>query len=180
MKYADIKKFIGDCNYRIDVSLRYFKECISGYINSGLQLNPDFQRGNVWTQEQQIKYMEFLIKGGKSSRLLYFNHPGWQKDFKGDFVCVDGLQRITAIQKFLNDELLVFGKYKLHDFEDYIHLLLDIRVTVCINNLKTRREVLEWYIEFNSGGTIHSEQEIKRVKALLEKENDKHMGAMQK
>jgi len=37
-----------------------------------------------------------------------------------------------------------------------------------VNNLKTRKEVLQWYIEFNSGGTVHTDAEIQRVKKLLE------------
>ena len=32
----------------------------------GLQFNPDFQRGHVWTEGQQIAFMEFLLKGGKT------------------------------------------------------------------------------------------------------------------
>jgi hypothetical protein len=70
-------------------------------------MNPDFQRGHVWTEEQQIAYVEYLLKGGMSGRTFYFNKPSWKnKDtINGydDFVCVDGLQRTTAIEKFLNN-----------------------------------------------------------------------------
>lgn len=45
----------------------------------------------------------------------------------------------------------------------------DIRVN--INNLQTRKEVLQWYIEFNSGGTVHTKEEIDRVKELLAAES---------
>ena len=38
------------------------------------------------------------------------------------------------------------------------------------NNLKTRKEVLQWYIEMNNGGTPHTKEEINRVKILLETE----------
>jgi len=39
-----------------------------------------------------------------------------------------------------------------------------------MNDLKTRAEVLQWYIEFNAGGTPHTEAEINRVRELLKKE----------
>lgn len=39
-----------------------------------------------------------------------------------------------------------------------------------VNNLLTRREVLQWYVEFNSGGTPHTTEELDRVRALLRKE----------
>ena len=28
----------------------------------GLQLNPDFQRGHVWTEEQQIAWIEYHLR----------------------------------------------------------------------------------------------------------------------
>jgi hypothetical protein len=37
--------------------------------------------------------------------------------------------------------------------------------------MKTRRDVIEWYIAFNSGGTVHTPAEIERVKHLLEQES---------
>jgi len=40
-----------------------------------------------------------------------------------------------------------------------------------VNDLQTRAEVLQWYIDFNSGGVVHTAEEIARVKALLEKES---------
>ena len=36
-----------------------------------------------------------------------------------------------------------------------------------VNDLKTKKEVLQWYIEMNTGGTPHSQEEILRVKNML-------------
>lgn len=168
MKFKDIPKLTSDGTYQTNVSLEYAVKWIDEQITDcGLQLNPDFQRGHVWTQEQQIKYIEYLLRGGKSARTIYFNQSGWMRDFKGDFVCVDGLQRLTAVIKFINNEIPVFGYY-YNEFEDRLH---NVDLIFNVNNLKTRKEVLQWYIEFNSGGTIHTEEEINRVKKLLEQES---------
>lgn len=170
MKFSDIKKFTSEGNYTTNMELKYFLEWIKENTEElGLQLNPDFQRGNVWSEQQQIAYIEYLIKGGKSARTVYFNHPGWMDSFNGEFVCVDGLQRITAIQRFVNNEIKVFEHY-LNEYEDSNIILRRLDVIVNINNLQTRKEVLQWYIEFNSGGTVHSKEEIDRVKKLLEEE----------
>ena len=37
-----------------------------------------------------------------------------------------------------------------------------------VNDLKTKKEVLQWYIQMNAGGTPHSAEEIERVKKLME------------
>lgn len=107
--------------------------------------------------------------------LFNFNNPFWHSVKSGtgysDFVCVDGLQRITAIQRFLNDEIRVFGLL-YSEFEGETDLIRHGMV-ININDLKTKKEVLQWYIQMNSGGTPHSTEEIERVKKLMEEcEND--------
>lgn len=42
-----------------------------------------------------------------------------------------------------------------------------------VNELATRAEVLQWYIELNTGGTPHADAEIARVRSLLEAEREK-------
>lgn len=175
MKFKDIKKLTSYGNYRVSMSLVYFVEWIKTHVEekvlSPLQLMPDFQRCHVWSDEQRSKYIEYLLRGGKSGHELYFNHTGWNKDYNGEFVLVDGLQRITAIQKFLNNEIKIFGKYFYKDFEDKISS--DIDVFVNINNLQTRKDVIRWYIEMNEGHIAHTKEEIQKAKILLEKEIEK-------
>ena len=121
----------------------------------------------MWNEEQQISFIEFLLRGGKSAKVIYFNHPGWMDDWKGNMVCVDGLQRLTACMRFLNNEIPAFGCY-YKEFEGFMPLDIDLLFNV--NNLKTKAEVLQWYLEYNTGGTVHTEEEINRVKMLLDKE----------
>lgn len=82
-----------------------------------------------------------------------------------DFVCVDGLQRLTAIRRFMNGEIPVFGSY-INEFEDKMGIARD-SIKVNINNLKSEKEVLQWYIDMNAGGTPHTSAEIQRVKDMI-------------
>jgi hypothetical protein len=112
-----------------------------------------------------------LIRGGQSSKILYFNHPGWTGSYEGEFVLVDGLQRLTACLKFLRNEIPIFGHFR-QEFTGHMPSLITIKCNV--NKLKTRREVLQWYLELNTGGVVHSDEEIERVRKLLEQENLKN------
>jgi len=171
MKFSDIPQLTRDgeweCTYDLKRAVRQIEEWEK---KEGLQLNPDFQRGHVWTEDQQIKFVEYILRGGRTAKVIYFNNPGWQSgDFdKNNFVCVDGLQRITALRKFINNEIKAFGYY-FKEFEGNVRVMQGIRFN--INTLRTRKEVLRWYIEFNSGGTVHTEKEIERVRKLLEQED---------
>lgn len=173
MKWSDIPQFTRSGSWECDYSLPSFVRFIEEEQTKGLQMNPDFQRGHVWTEEQQIAYVEFLLRGGRTARTIYLNNSGWNKMAGDDeqYVCVDGLQRSTAIIRFVKGEIKAFGYY-FDEFEGSARIMQGVKIN--INDLKTRREVLQWYLEFNSGGTPHSKEEINRVKELLDQETNKN------
>lgn len=169
-RYREIPQFTKESVWDADMAPQYLLSWIEEEKRDcNLLLNPDFQRGHVWTKEQQIAYLEFQFRGGKSGRDLYFNCPYWPGLPTGtgyeDYVCVDGLQRITAWAAFLNNEVPVFGHF-CNEFTD--RFPVEITMKVHINNLKTRKEVLQWYLGLNAGGTPHSREELTRVAKLLE------------
>jgi len=167
MKFSDIPRFTRAPCYHVDVSLEYLPVYIKDLQeNYNLNMSPDFQRGHVWSVSQQIAYVEYLLKGGSSGREIYFNSPNWMSDFKGEMVIMDGLQRITAVLDFINNKIPVFNTYH-NQFEDRLRMT-GVTLSMNINDLKTRKEILKWYIEMNSGGTPHKPEEINRVKKLLE------------
>lgn len=167
ISWKNLPKLTSIGQYEVCQPLDSFLEMVDRYVQEyRLNLLPDFQRGHVWSKSQKVKFIEYLLKGGEQNTTLYFNHPGWMNSFKGDFVIVDGLQRLTAVTNFLKNRFEVFGSLYSDDIDLKGHWGLKFN----INNLKTRKEVLHWYLEINSGGTPHSEIEIEKVKKLLKKE----------
>jgi hypothetical protein len=167
MKFSDIPHF-PNIHYSVSVDWKYLDSVIDRYVKEHkLNVNPDFQRGHIWTEEQQIAYIEFMLKVPTSGQHIYFNHPGWMSTFQGEFVLVDGLQRLTAALKFMHNELRAYGHY-YKEFEG--HMDSCVQFIFNIGKLQTRKDVLKWYVDFNAGGTPHSAEEIKRVQDLLTKE----------
>lgn len=170
MNFNDIPKKTRDGRYRISVDWDFLEEAIARYQREySLEINPDFQRGHVWDDAKQIAYVEHVLQGGQASNELRFNCVGWMNKYEGPMVLVDGLQRLTAVLRFLKDEIKAFG-----------HTCSELRVPgirqkaptdmcfyVYINDLPTRKEVLQWYLDLNTGGVIHTEEEIEKVKKLL-------------
>jgi hypothetical protein len=137
--------------------------------DNGLDLNPDFQRGHVWTMEQKTAYVEYAIRGGISGKELYFNCAGWMADFRGPFVLVDGKQRLDAALGFLRNEVPICNGFYYKDFEDKL-TSSSPEFYVNINDLPTRADVLRWYLDLNTGGVIHTREELDKVRVLLVKE----------
>lgn len=167
MKFTDITQLTKAANYHVNVTWDYLEDCLQHYDDKScpFDLDPEFQRGHIWDEDQQIKYVEFKLKGGAGSNDIRFNCVGWMNSFEGPFVLVDGKQRIEAVRKFLNDGLKVFGGMKFSDFEGYMPSHLDF--IFHINDLKTMEAVYIWYIELNTGGTPHTEEEINKVKRMI-------------
>jgi len=168
-KFADVPAYTRQGCYTVNVPWKYLPENIhrwqTEHGSALLDLEPDFQRGHVWTVPQQVAFVEYVLRGGMSGRYIYFNCAGWMHDFRGPFVIVDGLQRITAALDFLNNKIQAFGSY-YKEFTDTLNIS-DAQFIFNVNNLKTRQEVLQWYIQMNEGGTPHTPEEIEKVRNLL-------------
>lgn len=180
-RFEDIKPFTRSANYRVNVPWSYLEEWIASQNDSPLcvvNLDPDFQRAHVWDEKKQIAYVEYRLRGGVSGGDVYWNHPTWQTfnkpktPFDAELVLVDGKQRLEAVRKFLRDELKAFG-FTRKQYTDKLRALGGADFVMHVNDLRTRAEVLQWYIDLNAGGVAHTDEEISKVKALLDLEPKK-------
>jgi len=168
--FFDIPSFTPWSGYLVDVSWGHFLKHLDRYITEHeAQLDPDFQRAHVWTEKQQIAYVEFCLRAGQSGNILHWNCPGWMGDFRGPMVLVDGKQRVQAITRFLTDEIPAFGQLR----SEYKGNLIHIATKFHVNKLATRVQVLQWYLELNDGGVVHTKDELNKVRKLLEQEKGK-------
>lgn len=175
MKFIDLLEPIQDGAYEVDVSLDYLNDYFERLSKSyNLQLNPDFQRGHVWTKRQQRQYIRSFLSNPRINRLVYFNcieygqyEPSELVDLKpNDFLCVDGLQRLTALLAFRRNELDIDGHF-YKDFTDRPRISVG-RIHVNINTLKSKKELLEWYILLNSTGVPHTPSELARIREMIQ------------
>lgn len=138
----------------------FFANCVR------VNLDPDYQRGYVWSQFQKESYVEYLLRGGRSGRDIQFNCPNWHTpigdtEWHDTLELVDGKQRLNAIREFLSNKVKVFGKY-LNEYEDGNRIgRVTYHLDFHVNNLATKKEVIEWYLGMNTGGSIHTKEDLK-------------------
>lgn len=171
---ARIIRPLRTAQYEVDHQWIRFQQTLEGYDKNygGVELNPDFQRGHVWTSEQKQLFMENVLRGvvSTSGLLIQFNCPNWDTDnFVGDLPrglqCIDGLQRITAVMDFLAGEVRPFG-LTTDDLAGSSFSISGYRFRVAIHNFTWRADLLQHYLDLNTGGTPHSAEEIERVRKL--------------
>lgn len=67
MNFSDIRK-MSRANYHIDVPWSYLVKQLDSFSKDCVvNLDPPYQRGYVWSDQQKTDYIEFRLKGGMRS-----------------------------------------------------------------------------------------------------------------
>lgn len=135
-----------------------------------LDTSPDYQRAHVWTSAQAEAFVGAFAEGDPMPAVFIregrYPHP--------DQV-VDGKQRLSALLAFVMGEIgarLSDGRRILwadFDVVDRRGFLLIPIPTVYLAWQTSDADVLRIYLRINRGGTPHTEDDIARVRAMLDK-----------
>lgn len=120
---------------------------------------PTFQRGLVWSSEQQISFIESAWKGiplGTYSLNLLPDDTGNPLDG----LVLDGQQRLNALERYLNDELPVHG-YCWSEITDVDRRFFKTSVHFPHYEVISKDEMFlrEYYDLMNFGGVDHKPEE---------------------
>lgn len=136
-------------------------------------LNPDYQRGPVWSEHQQRRYLGHCLTGGESPPIYVYRD---RNSFGVPQEVVDGQQRLRAIYAFIGGQIPaeIYHKgawvelwWKDFDEVDRRSRFLDAKVTF---GDWSREDRLRFYLRLNSGGVTHPAEELDRVRAMLLRE----------
>lgn len=87
-------------------SIKLIKEMID---DKDIDLNPDFQRNFVWNSAQKSRLIESILLRIPLP-MFYFS-----EDDEGRLVVIDGLQRLTTINEFMDNKFSLFGLEYLNE-----------------------------------------------------------------
>ncbi|BDH16537.1 MAG: hypothetical protein [Bacteriophage sp.] len=130
---------------------------------------PKYQRNNdKWTQEMQRSFVENIFLGASSEILLCSIEENLNDSLYLDCKVLDGLQRLTALKKFVDNELEIFNGKKREDFERNNMFKRNIadRLVIKIYSFNNEKEAVKFYIAMNRNIT-HSNEDIKRAETYL-------------
>lgn len=133
-----------------------------------LELRPDFQRNEVWTPAAQIMLIDTILKGIPIPKIYI---KSIVKDEKTYRIVVDGQQRLTAILKFLRDEVTLKKPYNgLFLNKKYSQLPKEerdkfIRYKIDINEIfnPTDEEIRDLYSRVNKYTVQLNKQELRKA-----------------
>lgn len=154
---------------RIDqqmLSLKYIYDLMK---ENHIELNPDFQRNRVWTER---KRKSLLIE----SLMLRIPIPAFYfyENENSKFIVIDGQQRLSTIQEFIDDKFKLFGlEYLENECGSKYFSQLDIkyqqrinRTQIAVNILDARSPsnvMFDIFRRVNTGGVSLKPQEIRNA-----------------
>lgn len=161
----------------------YSNTTISDLLNKmfyfGCDMNPSYQRGNVWTVEQEEKLIDSIFKKINIGAFV-FAVKDWEngKEAIDDmYEIVDGKQRLTAILHFVEGKIKYNGLYfhEMHRFNQYAFEESQVMVGELNFRKKgyNRNEVLENFIRLNECGSSMNPNIIQNAKKLKQESCNK-------
>lgn len=138
------------------------------YKANRLELRPDFQRNEVWSKAAQIMLIDTIINGIPIPKIYIKSIVQDENTYR---VVVDGQQRLTAILKFLKDELELQKPYKGKYIGKTFSTLPDdvhdnfLRYKIDINEIfnPTEEEIRDLYSRVNKYTVQLNKQELRKA-----------------
>lgn len=169
---------------------RQAREIARSFTDFGLDLNPPYQRGRVWTEDQKIALIRSWLTGTPAGVVIFNDRstPEW-KDANGYdpaerdeaiYACIDGQQRISTAREWFGDEFAVpaswFAPEDVETTEDtddgpYVrwsglalvqqrHFANRAHLTVATVRVATVQEEAAIYLLVNVGGTPQTDADM--------------------
>lgn len=143
----------------ISTTILSLQGMLKGYADDfNLVLENGIQKKRDWTDIEAMNYVEYLINNDVENTTLVFdthvfdNYSNTRGEAK-DIVCLDGLQRIRAFEKYVNGEIRIAGK-SFSSFEEF-NAKFKIKILfVPFNNDKDKAEA---FLKLNAQELCFSE-----------------------
>lgn len=168
------KSFIEDEDVFFQYSQRSIGSIFGTYYGSGgLNLNPDYQRDLVWSDEQKIALIDSVFRNVDIGKFAII-----RRSFKDDvlyyYEVLDGKQRIQALIDFYESRFEYKGRRFIelctrdqYHFEEY-------RINWAETEPLTDEQKYRYFLKLNVSGVPMSKEHLKRVKNLLKQERKRN------
>lgn len=147
---------IANKKIQIDLQVRNIEELISMALEKDLDMNPDYQRGYVWSPDVQQSFLQSLFNNYDLGKFTFIKNDK-------DLVILDGKQRLKTLLDFYLD-LISFKGFKFSElnFLDKYFFWNKKIVLSMIENM-SYQEALDQFLYLNRGGVPIQEKHINNV-----------------
>lgn len=153
----------------------YFLDGFHDDFRPMLSTDVDFQRDRVWNDEQKENLIRSMLLGIPIGAIYINRCDVWDgqklKYPELDNIIYDGKQRFTTILDFI-DGLFSVEIDGVNYFYDDLNFheqksLYDMTIPVVRTYFENKKDLIKFYLQLNTGGTHHSQEDIQKAKTIL-------------
>ena len=164
----------GDTNFTENEDVRlYFnnsniEHLIHTHYHFGVDFNPEYQRGYVWTQEDKELLLDSVFKNidiGKFALIRLSDAEWYERGLS--YEILDGKQRLSTLIEFYENKLAYKGKY-------YNDLSWKDRITFKNHNVsvaevrsENKKTILKYFLMLNRTGKAMDKAQLDKVENML-------------
>lgn len=140
------------------------------YYYFGVDMEPDYQRGSVWNDEDRVKLLDSIFAGREIGRFVFREVPYEESlEKKCMYEVVDGKQRLMTLCAFYENRFPYRGCfYNELPAEDKNWFGSAMTSLASLSDKVTKKEVLEVFVALNQNGRPIEEAVLNHAKKLLD------------
>jgi hypothetical protein len=166
-------RIVNDFIKNSDLELNYHQasmlEIFGKKYHFGLEMDADYQRGNVWTLEDNIALIHSIFNNVDIGKFVFIELKWKEHPLNYLYEVLDGKQRINAIMEFYENKFAYNGLFfnQLSKKEQY-HLT-EYHINIASISNITKEQKLRYFLMLNTSGKVMDKEHLKKVENMLEK-----------
>jgi hypothetical protein len=149
-----------------------FNQAIDSILHSyyyfGIDLNPSYQRGNVWSLEDKVSLIDSIFNDIEIGRIVLMKRP-YEDRRNHMYEMIDGKQRLTTLLEFYEDRFEYKGlKFSQMHPADQGHFGQKQMAVIEAPEM-SEQEILEYFIRVNTSGRPVNPEHLDKVKNMIKK-----------
>lgn len=154
-----------DDDIRFQYSQRHLQGMLWSFYSSGIDLDQDYQRGNVWSPEQKYMLIDSIYKNIEIGKFTVIRRS-FAEEIDKYYEMLDGKQRLTALLEFYESRFMYKGRYfhEMHGrdqghFESY-------SISYSETEPLTPEQKYRYFLKLNTCGVPQDPEHIKKVEKM--------------
>lgn len=167
----------GDTNFTKNNDVKLFfnnssvDDLIRKYYHFGINMDPHYQRGLVWTNEDKEYLLDSVFNNIDIGKfvLIYLEDDEWKKTGYG-YEILDGKQRLNTLIEFYENRIKYKGRYYNELSKKDKATFKNLNISVAEVKDTDEVSILKYFIMLNTTGKGVDIKHIEKIKKIL-KEN---------
>lgn len=166
----NIPQFSYSDETRLSFSQRQLDGLIHCYYRWNIDMSPEYQRGNVWTQADKELLIESIFENRDIGKFVVIMRP-YAPDPAPHAEILDGKQRLTTLVEFFEGRIKYKGMlFQDMHWRDQAHFRHYSIGWAELGEKTTRKQKLTYFLKLNVTGVPQDPAHIESVRKLLEDE----------